>query len=299
MAASESEIVRRTLERPDVHSRWIGDFYNDESSRFYDAAFDRIAALLAPHGISAFLDAGCGDGAQSIRLAERGYPVVALDFSEYVLDRARENVTAHGLEHRVRFEHGSLLGLPFADGAFRFVLCWSVLMHIPEVEKAIAELARVVEENGFLVVSEDNMWSLESTLARLARRIVGNGVIRGLRGKEPAKLGMREAGAEYWRQTDAGPLLCREARISWLVAQFARHGLVLRKRMAGQFVERHASARHPWLKRALQRFNVYWFKHIRLAQPAMDNLLVLQKMRVAGPFKPSRHGPPGRARCTS
>ncbi len=290
MAASESEIVRKTLERPDVHSRWIGDFYNDESGRFYDAAFDRIAARLSPHGISACLDAGCGDGAQTVRLAKRGFPVVALDFSEYVLGRARQNVAAHGLGQAVRFEHGSLLSLPFAEGAFRFVLCWSVLMHIPEVEKAIAELARVVAESGFLIVSEDNMGSLESTLARLARRVVGNAVIRRLRGKDPAKLAVSPAGAEYWRQTDAGPLLCREARISWLVAQFARHGLVLRERMAGQILERHASLRHAWLKSALQRFNVFWFKYVRLPYPAMDNLLILQRIR--GP------DPRGRGRCT-
>lgn len=279
MAASESEIVRQTLERPDVHSRWIGEFYNDESSRFYDAAFDRIAALLAPYGRSTFLDAGCGDGAQTVRLAKRGYPVVALDFSEYVLGRAKENVAAHRLGHGVRFERGSLLALPFPDGAFRFVLCWSVLMHIPEVEQAIGELARVVEENGFLVVSEDNMWSLESTLARLARRVLGRALVRRLRGKEPARMRMSRAGAEYWRQTEAGPLLCREARISWLVAQLARHGLVLRKRMAGQLVERHASSGRAWIKRGWQRFNVLWFKYVRLPQPAMDNLLILQKVR--------------------
>ncbi len=291
MAASESEIVRRTLERPDVHSRWIGDFYNDGSGRFYDAAFDRIAALLSPYGISACLDAGCGDGAQTVRLAQRGFQVVALDFSEYVLGRARENVAAHGLERTVRFEHGSLLGLPFPDGAFRFVLCWSVLMHIPEVEKAIAELARVVAESGFLIVSEDNMWSLESMLARLARRILGRSIVRRLRGKDPATLHMSAAGAEYWRQTDAGALLCREVRISWLVAQFARHGLVLRRRMAGQFLERHASMRHPWVKRLLQRFNALWFKYVRLPYPAMDNLLILQRIRAPDPQ--------GRARRTS
>ena len=86
---------------------------------------------------------------------------MALDFSPYVLSRASDNIASHNLGHMVRFEQGSLLKLPFTDGAFELVLCWGVLMHIPEVETAISELARVVKPNGFLIISEGNMWSIE------------------------------------------------------------------------------------------------------------------------------------------
>jgi len=277
MDSSESDIVRRTLERPDVHRKWIGDFYTDDSSRFYEAAFDRIATLLASREKSTFLDAGCGDGAHTVRLASRGYPVVALDFSPYILSEARENVTANHLMHMVTFEHGSLLSLPFADGAFEFVLCWGVLIHIPEVETAISELARVVKPNGFLIISENNMWSIESTLVRIVRRMLGRTLLKRLSGKEAADLRISAAGAEYWRQTEAGPLICRETRISWLTARLASHGFIVRKRMPGEFIERHAAVPTKLLKRWIHKFNLAWFSYLRLPQPAVGNLLLFQK----------------------
>lgn len=274
---SESQIVRSTLQRPEVHAQWLRDFYSDESRALYDAAFDHIASLLASRDKTPFLDAGCGDGTHTIRLARRGYPVVALDFSEHILDRARANLAANGLAHMVTFEQGSLLSLPLTDGSFDFVLCWGVLMHIPEVGKAVAELARVVKPNGFLIISENNMWSLEAVLARTARRVLAACGISSRGGKQFASLKMSAAGAEYWRQTESGPLICREARISWLIAALAGHGFALKERIAGEFIERHAEIRMKSLRHWVHQFNLAWFKHVRVPQPAEANLLIFQK----------------------
>lgn len=278
MSRRESEIVRQTLAKPDVHERWIGDYYTEESRRFFEIEFDEIAAVLAKRGKPVVLDAGCGDAAQSIRLAARGYPVVAVDLSDYVLDKARANVAATGLQQMIRFERGNLLDLAIADQSYDCVLCWGVLMHIPEIEKAISELARVLKPNGLLIISENNMWSLESLARRAARRLLGSGVLRRLRGKDPARLEITEPGAEYWRQTDVGPLLCREARISWLLHRLSKYGLVPRRRIAGAFTELHAGVRFRPVERLILRFNEWWFKHVRSPHLAMDNILFLEKV---------------------
>ena len=280
MRKSASDIVQSTLQRGDVHEQWIREFYTDESRSLYEMAFDDIAGVLALHEKSPVLDAGCGDGAHTIRLARRGYPVVALDFSEYVLDRARGNVLASGLAQMVKFEHGSLLNLPLTDRSFDFVLCWGVLMHIPEVDKAIAELARVVKPNGFLIISENNMWSLESVVERIIRRALAAAGIRGRKGKPLATLKIGVAGAEYWRQTDAGPLMCREMRISWLIGKLAACGFTLKERKALEFSERHVALPGKLLKRWVHKFNLAWFKYVRLPQPAADNLLIFVRASV-------------------
>jgi 2-polyprenyl-3-methyl-5-hydroxy-6-metoxy-1,4-benzoquinol methylase len=277
-AEPESELVRATLEKPAVHTRWISDYYTEDSRAFYDAAFDRIAGRYFGADRRVVLDAGCGDGSHSVRLAARGYPVVAIDFSEHVLDRARANAARHTVQHLVRFDRASLTDLPIANEAYEHVLCWGVLMHIPDVAKAISELARIIRSQGVLVVSENNMWSFDSVLQRIARRILGRRVLRRLLGKEPATLHITAAGAEYWRQTDAGPLICREARVSWLVAEFARHGLVLVERIAGEFTELRTSVPLRAVQRGLCRFNLMWFRHVRWPQPAMDNILVFRKV---------------------
>jgi 2-polyprenyl-3-methyl-5-hydroxy-6-metoxy-1,4-benzoquinol methylase len=274
MRKSASDVVQDTLRRADVHDQWIRDFYTEESQSLYDMAFDDIAAALALHEKSPVLDAGCGDGTHTIRLARRGYPVVALDFSEYVLDRARSNVLASGLAEMVKFEHGSLINLPFTDSSFDFVLCWGVLTHIPEVEKAVAELARVVKPNGFLIISESNMWSLEAVLVRIVRRVLATAGIRGRKGKPFAALNIGVEGAAYWRQTDAGPLICREMRFSWLIRKLAACGFALKERRALQFTERHVALRGKLLKRWVNKFNLAWFRYVRLPTPAANNLLI-------------------------
>ena len=270
----DSEIVHHTLAHPQVHSRWISEFYDtEESERFHESALDHITSLLEPYGKSQVLDAGCGDGVHAIRLAQRGYPVLALDFSEHILERARANINASELSERVEFRLGNLLELPFADNSYDSVLCWGVLMHIPELEKAISELARIVRPGGLLIISENNCWSVEAVLARIARRVLQ--AVGG--GKRLARLQMGPSGAEYWRLTEAGPLICREARVPWLIDKVTEHGFILKERIAGEFIERHASIHPEFLRRCVQEFNLFWFRYVRLPQPAVGNLLVFEK----------------------
>jgi 2-polyprenyl-3-methyl-5-hydroxy-6-metoxy-1,4-benzoquinol methylase len=200
-----ADAARGALEQPEVHTHWLNDFYLDESREFYEMAFDHVFNVIGPTRPSSVLDAGCGSGSHTIRLALRGLPVVAVDFSNYILERARANVAAMRLDGLVRFEHANLTDLSMQDGAFDLVLCWNVLMAIPDVGKATAELCRVVAPYGFLVISEDNLWSVEALLVRGARRILGSSAIRSIVGRDFAPPIIAASGAEYWRQTDAGP----------------------------------------------------------------------------------------------
>lgn len=52
------------------------------------------------------------------------------------------------------------LSIPFADNAFEVIICSEVLEHIPDVEIAISEMARVLKSNGILIVSTPNWISL-------------------------------------------------------------------------------------------------------------------------------------------
>jgi 2-polyprenyl-3-methyl-5-hydroxy-6-metoxy-1,4-benzoquinol methylase len=265
---NESEIIRSTLERPEAHAKWLNAFDVDGSRAFNESAFDHIVQVFGSRTKSTVLDAGCGIGSNTIRLALRGYPVLAMDVSEHILERARANVAASNLSQMVTFERGSVSSLPMHDSSFEFVLCWDVLMYTPEVEKAISELSRVVRPDGFLIFSEDNMWSLEALLVRVARRIVKR--------KDFARPKISAAGAEYWHRTDAGPLFGRVARISWLVANVASHGFELKERIAGELLYSHVVPGKS-LKRCVQKLNLLWFEHVRLPHPAMGNLLIFQK----------------------
>ncbi|KAB2910367.1 MAG: methyltransferase domain-containing protein [Kofleriaceae bacterium] len=97
------------------------------------------------------LDVGCGTGTLTRLLA--GWPGVAsvtgVDPGTRLIERAR--ALAQGLEHVV-FREADGGALPFEDGAFDVVTLDSVLSHMREPERALAEALRVLRPGGWLGV---------------------------------------------------------------------------------------------------------------------------------------------------
>jgi SAM-dependent methyltransferase len=111
------------------------------------------------------LDAGCGTGEISSRLAEL-FPDVtidAVDIIESHLDLARRTY-AH-LAGRLRFARGDVFGLEFPDDMFDLTVCRHVLQAIPHADRVIAELARVTKRGGrlHLIVEDYGMIHLAPT----------------------------------------------------------------------------------------------------------------------------------------
>ena len=96
------------------------------------------------------LDAGCGTGEISVRLAEMflASRLLGVDIIEQHLARARARC-AH-LDGRARFENRSIFELELPDESFDLVVCRHVLQAIPYADRAIAELLRVTRKGGWL-----------------------------------------------------------------------------------------------------------------------------------------------------
>jgi SAM-dependent methyltransferase len=149
------------------------------------------------------LDAGCGSCTKAIHLARRGYSVLGVDLSDKVLEVGRREAAEAGLGDRISLQCEDLTSMTLADGCFGRVLCWGVLMHIPEADRAIAELARVAQPNGLIVVSEGNMRSVQAVAMRLLKRLPH---------RERGELRYTAAGVEAWEKTPTGELMTRQAR---------------------------------------------------------------------------------------
>lgn len=255
--------VRRTLADDHVHAGWERAYRSSENERFYERAFAHILDVLNPPPGARWLDVGCGPGFHAMRLARLGYRVDAVDFSAGILRVAQANVSASGLDNVIRLTREDVTALTLADASQDYVLAWGVLMHVPEVDQGIAELARIIRPGGVIVVSEGNADGLDARVAAMARR---------LRGRPP--LPRTSAGIELWKDTPAGSFLTRRANIESLVRGFRSHGLVLRRRAPGQLSELYARAPVTVARRIIHVVNHAWFALDGPASIATGNVLI-------------------------
>jgi 2-polyprenyl-3-methyl-5-hydroxy-6-metoxy-1,4-benzoquinol methylase len=264
----ESSIVKDTLSKTTVHDQWEGHFRNAANEKFYDRAFDWILETVRPLPDSTILDVGCGVGAHSIRLARRGFRVIGCDFADAVLEVGRSRARQSGLEDRVTFLQKDILELSFPSESFEYVLCWGVLMHIPDVERALTQLARVLKPGGVLILSEGNQDSLQSFFIEGLKKLLKKGDATAL---------ATAAGMEYWTDTPAGRLLIRQADVQWLRTWFERRGFVVVAHRSGQFTEVYTRFKSETIKRFIHGFNSFWFERVRSPRWSFANILIVRK----------------------
>jgi ubiquinone/menaquinone biosynthesis C-methylase UbiE len=114
---------------------------------------------LLPSGRSTILDVGARDGHFARLASHRFDGVTALDLVKPAL--ALDNVTAMA---------GDATRLPFADGTFDVVFCAEVLEHVPALEQACHELARVARHEVLIGVPFEQDTRLGRTTCRACGR---------------------------------------------------------------------------------------------------------------------------------
>jgi ubiquinone/menaquinone biosynthesis C-methylase UbiE len=255
-----------------MYPTWEARYRTPESERLQEAQMDDLVRLLDARPGATVLDVGTGAGANAIRLARRGVRVHAIDYAEAVLETARANVQRAGVQELVTIAREDLRSLSLSDSSVDRALCWGVLMHIPEIERAIAELSRVMAPGGRLAVCEGNIRSADEVGLR----------VLDLLGRTTAST-RTPSGRERWRDTPAGPLLARRTDIQWLIDAFARENLALRARLPHQFTEAFIFMRSGSLAARLTHgLNHQWAHLIGSPRLASTNFLILEKRSTDG-----------------
>ncbi|MCQ2070895.1 MAG: methyltransferase domain-containing protein [archaeon] len=109
------------------------------------------------------LDCGCGPGTASLRMKDAGYDIMGMDFSEEMLEKARENATHYGFD--IEFRQGDAENNPFDDGSFNAIISQYMLWTIPHPDKVMSEWYRILRPGGKLIYVDGNWYNDERDTA--------------------------------------------------------------------------------------------------------------------------------------
>lgn len=102
------------------------------------------------------LDVGTGPGFFAILLAEQGYEVTAVDYTEAMLREAKHN--AGTLAQRIHFQQMDAQNLEFPDGMFDVVISRNLTWNLEDPKRAYKEWMRVLKEGGKLLNFDANWY---------------------------------------------------------------------------------------------------------------------------------------------
>ncbi|MCW2841856.1 MAG: SAM-dependent methyltransferase [Aeromicrobium sp.] len=117
--------------------------------------FDRLR--VGPR--TRFIDVGAGAGRHSYEALRRGADVTAYDMDEVELKAvddmfgAMVEVGEVPPDGSAQVRVGDILDMPYDDGTFDVVLASEILEHVPEDDRAIAELVRILAPGGILAIT--------------------------------------------------------------------------------------------------------------------------------------------------
>lgn len=151
----------------------------DSKLRGLVAGPDRLLREFGVRAGERILEVGPGTGYYSLALAQRLQPdgqLICVDIQREMLIASRERVTVHG-EVLAEFLRADAGALPIASDSMDHVLLIGVLGELPDRQRALAEIVRVLRPTGRLSVSEQlpdpdfvTKSTLRSELGRLAFR---------------------------------------------------------------------------------------------------------------------------------
>jgi ubiquinone/menaquinone biosynthesis C-methylase UbiE len=178
MRAASGETVESVRDFWETHVN--NEYYTDEEQasdayfkeietkryRWHYHLVDLFRSMQGSHG--RLLEVGSGIGVDSIQLARCGFDVTAVDLTQNAIDIARKFAERRGVS--IDFRLGNAEGLDFPDESFDAVYSFGVLHHTPDIERAVAEVQRVLRPGGtayVMLYHRDSLVNLVHKVLRL------------------------------------------------------------------------------------------------------------------------------------
>ena len=122
-------------------------FENVYNRKVYNGTGEKVAELIESD--DKVLECACGTGAISTYIAAKCKSLIATDFSDGMLKQASNKCRKY---HNVTFRKADITKLEFDNKSFDKVVAGNVIHLLPEPEKALHELERVVKSGGKIII---------------------------------------------------------------------------------------------------------------------------------------------------
>jgi SAM-dependent methyltransferase len=117
------------------------------------AALDSLVEMVPADPRGRWLETACGPAIVGRALAARVGSVHGVDLTPAMIEKARAEASAAGVEN-IEFSLGDATALAFADDAFDGAVNRFSLHHIPAPRRVLEEMARVVKPGGWIVLAD-------------------------------------------------------------------------------------------------------------------------------------------------
>jgi SAM-dependent methyltransferase len=135
--------------------------------------YEAITELLAGVSGKTFVEVGCGSGMLSLRLLERGWTGLGLDFSEAAVEQARINLSAFIADGRYRLLAGNIFDLEPPVKKFDVGLSIMVMEHVEDDVGFVRRIAAFIRPGGVIVAGvpgRRDRWGVEDETVGHLRR---------------------------------------------------------------------------------------------------------------------------------
>ncbi|WP_105616448.1 class I SAM-dependent methyltransferase [Vallitalea okinawensis] len=112
---------------------------------------------------SKILELGCGNGVLwqvNKQAVKENWDITLSDFSEGMLQDSKQNISIE----KVKFEIIDIQEIPYEDESFDIIIARHMLYHVPDIDKALSEVKRVLKPNGKFYVSTNGKGHMQELI---------------------------------------------------------------------------------------------------------------------------------------
>ncbi len=142
--------MEATKQKENYWSRYAGDF---EERNNYVVGLKDTSMILSEvsklKNLKNVLELGCGNGTYSKVLADNSETLLATDYSDEMVEACKYRLNAYS---NIKVEKANCFDLKYKDNSFDTVFMANLLHIVPEPEKVIPQINRVLKKDGNLII---------------------------------------------------------------------------------------------------------------------------------------------------